>query len=43
MDSLSPNIFVNDINQTIVFYKQLGFNLITTVPEQPEYVWYDDL
>jgi uncharacterized glyoxalase superfamily protein PhnB len=39
MDSLSPNIFVNDINQTIVFYKQLGFKLITTVPEQPEYVW----
>jgi uncharacterized glyoxalase superfamily protein PhnB len=39
MDSLSPNIFVNDINQTIVFYKQLGFNLITTVPEQPEFVW----
>jgi uncharacterized glyoxalase superfamily protein PhnB len=39
MDSLSPNIFVNDINQTIEFYKQLGFKLITTVPEQPEYVW----
>jgi uncharacterized glyoxalase superfamily protein PhnB len=30
---------VNDINQTIEFYKQLGFKLITTVPEQPEYVW----
>jgi uncharacterized glyoxalase superfamily protein PhnB len=39
MESLSPNIFVNDINQTIEFYKQLGFKLITTVPEQPEYVW----
>jgi uncharacterized glyoxalase superfamily protein PhnB len=39
MDSLSPNIFVNDIIQTIEFYKQLGFKVITTVPEQPEYVW----
>jgi uncharacterized glyoxalase superfamily protein PhnB len=33
MDSLSPNIFVNDINATIKFYQQLGFKLIVTVPE----------
>lgn len=33
MDSLSPNIFVNDINATIAFYQQLGFKLIVTVPE----------
>jgi uncharacterized glyoxalase superfamily protein PhnB len=39
MESLSPNIFVNDINQTIDFYKQLGFKLITTAPEQGDYVW----
>jgi uncharacterized glyoxalase superfamily protein PhnB len=34
MDSISPNIFVTDINKTIDFYKQLGFNVVTTVPEQ---------
>ncbi len=39
MDSVSPNIFVTDINQTIEFYKQLGFKIVTTVPEQGDYVW----
>lgn len=39
MDSVSPNIFVKDINTTIDFYKQLGFNLVTTVPEQGDIVW----
>jgi len=39
MDSLSPNIFVKDINKTIDFYKQLGFNLAATVPEEGEYIW----
>jgi uncharacterized glyoxalase superfamily protein PhnB len=39
MESLAPNIFVKDLNQTISFYKQLGFSLITTVPEQGEYIW----
>jgi uncharacterized glyoxalase superfamily protein PhnB len=39
MESLAPNIFVKDLNQTISFYKQLGFTLITTVPEQGEYIW----
>jgi uncharacterized glyoxalase superfamily protein PhnB len=39
MDSLSPNIFVKDINKTIDFYKQLGFNVVATVPEQGEIVW----
>jgi uncharacterized glyoxalase superfamily protein PhnB len=39
MESLAPNIFVKDMNQTISFYKQLGFTLITTVPEQGEYIW----
>jgi uncharacterized glyoxalase superfamily protein PhnB len=33
MDTLSPNIFVKDINRTIDFYKQLGFQLIMSVPE----------
>ena len=39
MDSISPNIFVNDINETIDFYKQLGFNVVATVPEQGDLVW----
>ena len=33
MESLSPNIFVNDINATVDFYKTLGFNLAMSVPE----------
>lgn len=39
MDSISPNIFVNDINKTIDFYKELGFNVVTTVPEQGDNFW----
>lgn len=40
MDSLSPNIFVNDLNATIAFYQQLGFKLIVTVPETgADLVW----
>jgi uncharacterized glyoxalase superfamily protein PhnB len=39
MDSLTPNIFVKDINQTIDFYKTLGFELTMTVPEEGDYVW----
>lgn len=39
MTSLSPNIFVSDINKTIEFYKQLGFSVIATVPEEGNYVW----
>ena len=40
MDSLSPNIFVTDINTTINFYKLLGFEVTMSVPEQgPDFVW----
>ncbi len=39
MQSISPNIFVTDIQQTIAFYKQLGFNVVATVPEQGDLVW----
>jgi len=39
MDSITPNIFVKDINKTIDFYKQLGFNVVTKVPEQGDIVW----
>lgn len=33
MESLSPNIFVENINETIDFYKSIGFQLVITVPE----------
>jgi uncharacterized glyoxalase superfamily protein PhnB len=39
MDSLAPNIFVKNMNETIAFYKQLGFSVITTVPEEGDYIW----
>jgi len=39
MDSISPNIFVTDINETIKFYQLLGFKLMMTVPEQGDFVW----
>jgi len=34
METISPNIFVNDIHATVEFYKILGFTVVTAVPEQ---------
>ena len=40
MESLTPNIFVNDMKATIAFYKGLGFNVTMSVPETgDELVW----
>lgn len=40
MESLSPNIFVNDIIATINFYELLGFKVAMSVPETgPDFVW----
>lgn len=39
MESISPNIFVKNINETINFYKQLGFALTTTIPEEGDIVF----
>ncbi|MEO6520099.1 MAG: VOC family protein [Mucilaginibacter sp.] len=40
MESISPNIFTNNITETIEFYKTLGFSLTMSVPEEgPDYVW----
>jgi uncharacterized glyoxalase superfamily protein PhnB len=36
MESLSPNIFVKDIDQTIDFYTKLGFRIDMTVPAASE-------
>jgi len=39
METLSPNLFVKDMNTTIEFYKILGFNTVITVPEEGDYDW----
>ena len=39
MKSIAPNLFVSDINSTISFYQQLGFELTMQVPEQGDMVW----
>ena len=39
MENLTPNIFVNDMSETIAFYEELGFKLTMTVPETGNYVW----
>ena len=39
MDSLIPNLFVKDINETIDYYQDLGFEVVMTVPEQGDFVW----
>jgi len=39
MLSVSPNIFVKDIKQTIEFYKVLGFNIVGQVPEDGDPIW----
>jgi len=36
MESLSPNIFVDSMDETINFYKSIGFQLVMTVPETGE-------
>jgi uncharacterized glyoxalase superfamily protein PhnB len=39
MKSVSPNIFVNNINEAIDFYKQLGFSVTATVPEKGDFIF----
>ena len=40
MESLSPNIFVRDMDKTIEFYKRLGFSVTMSVPDTgSEFVW----
>jgi uncharacterized glyoxalase superfamily protein PhnB len=39
MDSISPNIFVKNIKETIKFYQDIGFETVMTVPEQGDFVW----
>jgi len=39
MESLTPNLFVDDMNQTIGFYSLLGFTVTMKVPESGDIVW----
>jgi uncharacterized glyoxalase superfamily protein PhnB len=40
MESLAPNIFVSNMQETIAFYKVLGFNITMSVPDNGEdLVW----
>lgn len=39
MESLTPNIFVHDVQATIEFYKILGFSVADCVPDTAPYVW----
>lgn len=34
MESLTPNIFLNDIQATVEFYRILGFSVVTAVPDE---------
>jgi uncharacterized glyoxalase superfamily protein PhnB len=39
MDSLTPNIFVKNMNETIEFYRNIGFEVKMSVPEKGDFVW----
>lgn len=40
MENLTPNIFVDNMNETIAFYEQLGFKTIMTVPDDgTDLIW----
>ena len=36
MQTVSPNIYVNDIRKTIDFYTTIGFNVVTTVGDKDD-------
>ena len=40
MNKLTPNMMVEDVNQTVDFYRDvLGFNLVMTVPDSGRFDW----
>jgi uncharacterized glyoxalase superfamily protein PhnB len=40
LKKMIPNLMVEDVNSTIVFYRDvLGFELLTTVPEAGQFNW----
>ena len=40
LESLTPNLMVKNVNESITFYTTLlGFSLIQTVPENGDFEW----
>ncbi|MBC7811826.1 MAG: VOC family protein [Burkholderiales bacterium] len=40
LKSLTPNVVVHDVNETVEFYRDvLGFQLLTSVPETGKFNW----
>lgn len=39
MQSISPNIYVKNLPKTIEYYKQLGFEVTVTVPEEGDLIF----
>lgn len=39
INSLTPNLMVRDVNATVDFYKQLGFEIIQSVPDKGVLDW----
>lgn len=39
MESISPNIFVRNITETIQFYQHFGFEMVMKVPEEGDLDW----
>jgi uncharacterized glyoxalase superfamily protein PhnB len=39
LENISPNIYVRNIRQTVEFYKLLGFEIVTTVPDKGDPVF----
>ena len=40
LKNLTPNLMVEDVNQTVDFYKNvLGFDVLATVPEMGQFNW----
>jgi len=39
MNSIAPNFFVRDMDETLAFYEKLGFQLTARVPDEGSPVW----
>jgi uncharacterized glyoxalase superfamily protein PhnB len=40
METLAPNIFTHNMNETIAFYQSIGFQITMSVPEEgADFVW----
>lgn len=39
MDTMTPNLFVADIESSMAFYEKIGFTKVMNVPDDPPYVW----